>query len=284
MNKDKFKVIFWGVRGSRPVPGKDTIKFGGNTSCVELILGKKILILDAGTGICNLGDYLQQKYKNKTIEADIFISHTHWDHIQGFPFFQPAWKKNNIFNLYGRSNHTKTDIKNLLERQMEPSFFPVSFSEMRAEIKFHYFKKDKIIRPGKDITVKSLYNPHHSETSHLLRIEYDGHSCCYITDFEHSPQFENQLINFIKYTDLLIYDANFTDDEYEGKGNEPALKGWGHSTWQQGIKYARAAGVKKLIFFHHATHRKDDELARIEKKASTDYNCAAAREGMVISL
>lgn len=270
-----FQVIFWGVRGSLPVPGPDTVIFGGNTSCVQVQIGKRLFILDAGTGIFKLGQELIKR--NEQIYGDIFITHTHWDHIQGFPFFGPAFKKGNHFTLYGQS---KVDLPfiDLMKGQMMYDHFPVSLDEMGAIIDFHELQSGQILDLGDDILLKTQHINHPGGCLGY-RLEHKGRSCCYIADAEHSYPHDPSLIDFVAESDLIIYDANFTDQEYV------SYKGWGHSTWQEGIKLIKKSKGKKLILFHHANSRSDSEMLEIERDAQKHFpGCIAAREGMVISL
>jgi phosphoribosyl 1,2-cyclic phosphodiesterase len=281
-NSDLFKIKFWGVRGSRPVPGKDTLIFGGNTSCVSVEIDGTLLILDAGTGICNLATELE-KSKNK-IQTHMFITHTHWDHIQGFPFFTPAFTKGNEITLYGQNKLNNTFF-NLMKGQMAYEHFPVQLEEMAAQIDFKEVKKRDKLRINENIVVRTETN-HHPGGSISYRIEYKGkRSCCYITDNEHGSCVDNDLKAFVKGADVVIYDANFTDSEYYGEDGQFPRIGWGHSTWQEGIKLMEASDAKDLILFHHAIYRTDKELYRIEQEAKKRYGrCAAAAEGMAIEL
>ncbi|MEN6461252.1 MAG: MBL fold metallo-hydrolase [Syntrophomonas sp.] len=281
MGKADFQVTFWGVRGSRPVPGPYTLKYGGNTPCVQVQIGKRMLIMDAGTGICGLGQHLLTS--SQPVYGDVFITHTHWDHIQGFPFFSPAFKGTNCFILYGQGKLDQT-FADLMKRQMMFSYFPVSLDEMGAAINFYELSSGKVIDLKDDILVKTFPN-NHPGGGLSYRIDHKGRSCCYITDYEHSYPIDTGLINFVKGTDLLIYDSNFTDQEYAGHDPYSYNVGWGHSTWQEGIKLVKAAEARKLVLFHHANFRTDDDIDRIEQDAQKQYtNLLAAREGMIIEL
>lgn len=281
MKKSDFKIIFWGVRGSRSVPGPYTLKFGGNTPCVQILIGERLFILDAGTGICNLGMQLLQS--GSKISGDIFITHTHWDHIQGFPFFAPAFIKGNHFILYGESK-MNLDFPNLMRGQMMHPHFPVSLDKMGAKIDFREVTSGETIDLGDNITLKTIHNNHPGDCL-SYRLEHEGQACCYVTDTEHYSCIDYNLKKFIQGADVVIYDTNFTDDEYAGyEGFLPKI-GWGHSTWQEGIKLVQAAGARELILFHHATHRTDNDLENIERRAQERFqNCFAAREGMVITI
>jgi phosphoribosyl 1,2-cyclic phosphodiesterase len=275
MQKTDFQVFFWGVRGSIPVPGPDTLQYGGNTSCVQVQIGKRLLIFDAGSGIYALGRQLVKR--GLQLSGDIFITHTHWDHIQGFPFFAPAFIKGNSFRLYGQSKIDRT-FSELMHGQMVYQHFPVSLDQMGAKFEFNELDSGMEIDLGDGISLRTTLN-NHPGGGLSYRLDYDSRSCCYITDTEHYPQIDENLCQFIGNSDLVIYDAHFTNEEY------PNYVGWGHSTWQEGIKLIEAAGAKRLVLFHHANFRSDQEMEIIEQQAQThSNNCVAAREGMVISL
>lgn len=275
MKKSNFQVTFWGVRGSLPIPGPQTAKYGGNTSCVQIQISQRLIILDAGTGIYKLGQQLMKS--GKRICGDIFITHTHWDHIQGFPFFSPAFARNNHFNLYGPTK-ADMDFADLMKGQMTYQHFPVNLDSMGAEIFFHELVSGDTVDLGDNIIVRTTHN-NHPNGGLAYRFDSDGLSCSYITDTEHFACINDRLREFVQDTDLLIYDTNFTDEEYN------RFIGWGHSTWQEGIKLARAAGAKKLVLFHHDKERSDEDMDKIEKQAQEHFSdCVAAREGMVISL
>lgn len=278
---DKFTVTFWGVRGSLPVPGHLTIKYGGNTSCVQIQIGERLFIMDAGTGIHSLGQALVKE--GKAITGDIFITHTHWDHIQGFPFFAPAFIKGNCFNLYGQSK-VNLNFGDLMRGQMMYEHFPVSLEQLEADIQMYELQSGMKIDLGDEITVKCL-NSNHPGGCLCYRIEHAGRSCCYMSDTEHYPDLDQAVVEFVSGADLVIYDANYTDDEYYGKGGQPPRIGWGHSTWQEGVKLMKAAAAKRLILFHHSNFHTDADMDSIEQEARKEYpNLIAAREGMVITI
>lgn len=281
MAEKRFMVTFWGVRGSLPVPGPYTIKYGGNTSCVQIQIGERLFIMDAGTGIHSLGQALVKK--GSTINGDIFITHTHWDHIQGFPFFAPAFIKGNRFNLYGQSK-VNLNFSDLMKGQMCYEHFPVSLEQMGAEIVMHELQSGMEIDLGDGITVK-CFNSNHPGGCLCYRLDHAGRSCCYMSDTEHYQELNQDLVNFVCGADLVIYDANYTDAEYYGKEGQPPRIGWGHSTWQEGVKLMQAAGAKKLILFHHSNVHTDADMDSIEREAREQYaNLIAAREGMVIAI
>lgn len=285
MAENNFSIKFWGVRGSRPVPGPTTLDYGGNTPCVELNLADELIILDAGSGIAALGNKLFNDSKQERVKANIFFSHYHWDHIQGLPFFKPAWQKGNKLNLYGKDSECGLSLQQVLQKQMSPPFFPVPLSDMEAELNFHQIEAEEVINLGREIKVKTFAN-NHTNSALAFRIEYQNRSCCYLTDYEHLEQSKARLIDFIKESDILIYDTNFTASEYNGGSDRLNNKiGWGHSTWQKAVEYAQAASVKRLVLFHHADFRTDQDLAKIEAKAKDVWpTTIAAKEGMVLKL
>ncbi|HQI16990.1 MAG TPA: MBL fold metallo-hydrolase [Bacillota bacterium] len=275
MTVNNFTVTFWGVRGSRPVPGPGTVIYGGNTPCVEVRIGKRLIILDAGTGITNLGFKLMQE--PGPVRGDIFITHVHWDHIQGFPFFLPAFKRGNSFNIYGEGKEEIT-FEALIRRTMRFPNFPVPLENLGAAMHFKELKPGDVIDIRDGITVHTVANSH-PDGGVSYRIQYGEKSCCYVTDYEHGSDKAEGLIRLCEGTDLLIYDSYFTDAEY------PAHKGWGHSTWEEGLALQEKAGVRQLLLFHHKPERSDEEMAALESKIIGKHPMAkAAREGMVVSL
>ncbi|MGE5371504.1 MAG: MBL fold metallo-hydrolase [Solirubrobacterales bacterium] len=282
MAKQQMNIVFWGVRGSRPVPGPDTVIFGGNTACVEIRIGERLIILDAGTGICNLGSALMRRGH---VQADLFITHTHWDHIQGFPFFAPAFQSGNRFVIYGEGKMNK-NFPALMRGQMIYEHFPVSIEQMGAHFEFHEIAPGMCLDIGDGITVRT-FPGHHPGRSILYRIDHASGCCCYLIDHEHEtdPERYQALVDFTRGADVVIYDTHFTDEEYYGSETLPSRMGYGHSTWQEGVKLVEAAGAKQLVLFHHATDRTDKAMKAVEKLAKKHCpNCLAAREGMVITL
>ncbi len=281
MAENELIVTFWGVRGSLPVPGPHTVEYGGNTSCVQIQIGKRLFIMDAGTGIHGLGQQLIKQ--GQPTYGDIFITHTHWDHIQGFPFFAPAFIKGNRFNLYGQSK-VNLNFSDLMSGQMMYEHFPVSLEQMGADIQMNELQSGMKIDLGDDIRVTCL-NSNHPGGCLCYRLDYAGRSCCYMSDTEHYPDLDQAMVDFVAGADLVIYDANYTDAEYYGHNGQPPRVGWGHSTWQEGIKLVKAGAAKKLILFHHSNFHNDADMHLIEQEARAQYSdLIAAREGMVISI
>lgn len=277
MEKPEYRIKFWGVRGSRPVPGPDTLKYGGNTPCVQVQIGEKLIILDAGTGICNLGKALMKK--NGSLQGDIFFSHVHWDHIQGFPFFSPAYAKGSLFRLYGEPKNN-TGFEEQMSAFMKNPYFPIKIDSIKEQIEMYDIRPGQEVCISPDIAVKAARN-HHPDGSISYRIEHGGRSCCYVTDTEHYEEVDPILREFIRGADVVIYDANYTDEEYYGRNGQSPTKGWGHSTWREGVKLVEAAGAGRLVLFHHHTDRTDREQDEINIRAQEIYpHCVSAWEGL----
>ncbi len=273
---DPFKFIVWGARGSIPSPGPDTIKYGGNTSCLEVRCGKEIIIFDAGTGIRNLGTKL---LKEMPFHATILLSHAHWDHIQGFPFFLPAYMPGNTFDFYGEE---QLEVEEVLKRQMISPTFPITLDEMESEFSFYDLKVRGEIKIGEAQIVYDRLN--HPGNVTTFRVNYKGKSMVYATDTEHFSCLDPTLLKLAHKTDILIYDAQYTDDEYSGKDGMPRTA-WGHSTWNKAVEMAQAAKVKTLILWHHDPYHEDTKIDSIEKQAQKEFKESyAAYEGMEIDL
>lgn len=271
-----FEIKFWGVRGSIACPGPDHIVYGGNTSCIEVKAGDRRIVLDAGTGIRGLG---RSFLKDDIGHAEILLTHTHWDHINGFPFFAPAFQKARSFRIMAGHLKDEGGIRNILAAQMSNPTFPVPLNVMKSSMTFEDFEAGNSFELGPDIQIKTapLNHPGHATG---YRIEHAGKAFCYVTDTEHVPGKPNQnILGLVEGADFMIYDAMYTDDEF------PDKVGWGHSTWQEGIRLARAAGVKKLILSHHDPDHEDPVMERIAAEARKSWSSAVvAREGMRISL
>lgn len=273
MSVTDFVIKFWGVRGSRPVPGPAVLQFGGNTACVEVMIGSTRIILDAGTGICNLGKQLPGSGQ----QAYILITHTHWDHIQGFPFFMPLFVPGNRFTLYGEGKLGLSFSRQMHDLMSDPHF-PIQLDKVAAELQFREVTHGSVWYLPEDITVRAAHN-RHPNGAISYRIEQGGRAVCYLTDTEHGEELDAQLLQLARGADVVIYDAQYSDAEY------PAKRGWGHSTWREGVKLLQAAGAKRLVLFHHEPERADDELAALEQAAQSEFPaCWAAREGMIIRL
>lgn len=279
MKKTDFKVRFWGVRGSIPTPGAKTCRYGGNTPCVEIRCGKELIILDAGSGIRELGNSL---LKEMPIKATILFSHLHWDHIQGFPFFTPILIPGNKINMFAEKKLNKT-FESLMAGQMMYPHFPITLKDLTAQLTFNEIEFGDEINLG-DVIIRTSRN-NHPDGCIAFRIDYKGRSIVYATDTEHYSCVDPILSKAAKGADYIIYDSAYTDDEYSGKNGGMPRTSWGHSTWQEGVKLARAAGIKNLILFHHDPSHSDEMIARVEADARKEFpNTIAAYEGLEINI
>jgi phosphoribosyl 1,2-cyclic phosphodiesterase len=259
MEKDRVSLRCWGVRGSIPTPGAGTHRYGGNTSSVEILVGNRRLIFDAGTGIRLLGGHMSGDWSAH--HADIFLTHFHWDHIQGFPFFAPLYKPGVELRIVG-PEQDDVDIQTLFARQMGPVFFPVPFEALAATTVFRHLNEGDWEEEG--IRVRGLRVRHPSFTLGY-RIEANGTAICYVPDNElgggsyqvDGEDWPTRFRAFLEGADVLIHDAMFTNEEYRNR------VGWGHSTFEQALDLALDTGVKRLLFFHHSPERTDVALDRI---------------------
>jgi phosphoribosyl 1,2-cyclic phosphodiesterase len=270
-------IRFWGVRGSCPSPGPDTAEVGGNTSCVEVTCGETRIILDAGTGLRRLGNELA---KRGPVDATVLLSHVHWDHIQGLPFFAPLYMKSTKLRVLGGA--TTTPLRDTLRRQMSAPTFPVDLNDVPSTLTFDEIREHDRIRIG-DAEV-TLARANHPDSVFAYRVEYEGRSVVYATDTEHYACVDHRLAKLAAGADVLVYDAQYLPDEYTGEAGMSRV-GWGHSTYEAGIALARAAGVSRLVLFHHDPARDDAGVRAIEAttRALFSESCAA-REGMEFDL
>lgn len=271
------EVKFWGVRGSVAAPGPATSEVGGNTSCVEVRAGATTLVLDAGTGLRNLGDALLQQGRSN---VHLLLSHLHWDHIQGLPFFVPAYLPGTHLDVYG-----PTDLAELaatLAAQMRPPTFPVRFEDLRSSIALHRAVPGRATILGEARVLAEPLN--HPGGVLGYRIEHGGRSVVYATDTEHEPESDARLIELARGADLLIYDSMYTPEEYRGETGPPKT-GWGHSTFRDGARIAREAGVGTLVLFHHDPSRSDADVRALLQRAREEFeHVVAAREGLGFDL
>lgn len=279
MPSDGFRVKFWGVRGSLPVPGRDTSRIGGNTPCTEITDGETTILIDAGTGIRVYGNSIM---KSDIKQVTLLLSHYHWDHLQGFCFFSPLQKKEFQMDVYGEDKAYGT-VKDIVAGQMTHPYFPVTVSDLPGKVNFHSIKKDEVVKIG-NFEVKA-YRLRHPDGCLGYKISKNGRAVMYCSDYEH---FENQsdayFASEFKDIDCLIYDSSYTDEEYLGQIG-PVKKNWGHSTWQKGCSMAALSNVKLLVLFHHELNRTDEKILEIESNAKKVYpNTVAAYEGLEIEI
>lgn len=293
-------IKFWGVRGSIPVPGRGTVKYGGNTTCIEIRTDEgHLIIIDAGTGIRLLGlELMKGCFGRGEGTAHIFFTHSHWDHIQGFPFFSPAYigvkneagerieGKSNLLHLYGASD-VDDRLEATLRGQMEHFYFPVDLNYLSAKIEFHPMQT-RTVEIGKTIiTGLRLIHP-----NGVLgyRIQ-EGNTCITIaTDCEHPSDgsIDSNLLQLAEGTNLLVYDGQYTPEEYNPVAfglKVPSKIGFGHSTPEEGIRTAHESGAKKLIITHHDPLHDDDALYKMEMNARRNFpELLFSYEGLAIQL
>jgi len=283
VSESPVRIKFWGTRGSIAVPGPDTLHYGGNTSCVELRADGEIIVLDAGSGIRHLGIALQKEFQTRPINLSLLITHAHWDHIQGFPFFDPAFVPGNIIHLYGGNNVSRT-LEETLAGQMDHPSFPVHLTDMGAKMTFNDLAEGQVLQID-DVKI-STARGNHPNGVWLYRIEHAGKSIVYATDTEHYKEVDAGLLKLAQGVDVLIYDSQYTPEEYTGTAGTGGPKvGWGHSTFEEAVKLATAAKVKKLVLFHHDPLQSDAQVRAKEKRAQGIFkNALAAYEGLVIDV
>lgn len=269
-------VKFWGVRGSIPCPSPDHVMYGGNTSCIEVHLDDEHIILDAGTGLRLLGKSLLDRGINR---ATMLMTHTHWDHIIGFPFFAPAYKTGFAFDIMAGHAADDGGIQHLVSRHMSGPMFPVPLEAMNATMTFHDFEPGSTFALRGGVTVRTA-PLNHPNGATGYRLEYGDLALCYVTDTEHVPNRPDaNVVGLIEGADLVIYDCTYTDEEF------PNRIGWGHSTWQEGIRLCQAAGVKRLAVFHHDPDHDDLFMGRLEDEIRQAWPQAiVARDGMELTL
>jgi len=251
---------FWGVRGSIPTPGPRTIKIGGNTTCLSLELDGYILVFDSGTGIRRLGRYLEDAERSSW-RGSLFLTHYHWDHIQGLPFFEPAFREENRFVMYGERKKGAS-IEEILSEQMQSPYFPVSLEALSGLATFAELRSEVEIEPIPGTTLRTIRLSHPND---VLGYRFDGPkgSFCFITDHEHPTRgLSEAVVQFAQGATVLIHDAQYSPEEKRGP-----KAGWGHSSWEEAALTASEAGVNILYLTHHDPDRSDDELDNIIYRA-----------------
>jgi ribonuclease BN (tRNA processing enzyme) len=305
------KIRFWGVRGSIPCPGPDTVEYGGNTSCIELRFGEKerLIIIDAGSGIRSLGNFMMQNDLPKgPIDTSIFLTHTHWDHIMGFPFFVPIYIPNTKLKIYGPVTYEDEGLDQIVGSQLSYRYFPVKHSELAAEITYHPLKELSMdLGDGITLTTKYLNHP---KLSLGYRFEHQGKVFCTAYDTEpfrnvfptdpDDPSYDpvaaeegeiaakeenEKILRFFEGADLVVHDTQYTYQEYLD-----SKIGWGHTPFEYAINSAHKANVKKLLLFHHDPMRTDKQLSLLFEQyrsdiiKRTDLEIDVAQEGVEIEL
>jgi len=279
---------FWGTRGSLPAPGPHTQRYGGNTPCVEVRIGDRLLIIDAGSGIRELGNSLLKEFRTRSIKADILIGHTHWDHIQGLPFFTPLYMPQNKFVIHGVHGTTQS-FSEVIAAQMQHPYFPVDMKAMCSNPQIQELTGP--LHLGE--TRISYHFLNHPGITVGFRIDTNASTLCYLSDHEpygrlnaqgeFSAKEDDAVARFVQGADLLISEAQYTDEEYKFK------RSWGHSTFTDVIGLAVKAEVKQLALFHHDPDHTDEmmdkfvaECQNFIKSRGYGLRCFGAQEGMAL--
>jgi phosphoribosyl 1,2-cyclic phosphodiesterase len=300
--KNEFKIKFWGVRGSYPTPGAGTVRYGGNTSCVEITAGERTIILDAGTGIIPLGRELMKRaaQQKSNLEILLLLSHLHHDHVQGFPFFVPAYVPTTSLHIFG-PNGTPEVLKHTLDHDQSAKTFPVGLRDMSSSKKIRSVSEAQIILWDEDgiraagpnstgdenAVIIRIHKSHaHPGHTYVYRITYHGKSIVYATDTEGYAGTDRNLVNFARGADVLIHDAQYSEEHYQGTlAGFPATQGYGHSTAAMAGEVAAACSSGELILFHHEPAYSDDLVAAQEECAKKVFqNSRAAHEGLEVVL
>jgi phosphoribosyl 1,2-cyclic phosphodiesterase len=297
----EFTATFWGVRGGFPVPGKGTLEFGGNTTCLEVRAGPHLIIIDAGTGIIGLGEKLmaQQAQSNEPIVGTLLFTHGHHDHTQGLPFFLPLRQRDTVMHVFGPRVFGE-DLADMLQRLMLPPMFPVAQRALPGMRTIHNVAGEQVIviaekgelpdvydagseaaqAPPSVVKVWVYHSSNHPKGGALCyMIEYQDKRLVFATDTEGYVGSDTLLSRFVYNVDVLIHDAEYTDDEYA------RMQGYGHSTWKMAVTVGKRAQVKHLLLTHHHARHDDAFLREMEKEAQAVFPQARlAREGMTVEL
>jgi phosphoribosyl 1,2-cyclic phosphodiesterase len=269
-------VRFWGVRGSIPCPGPGTLRYGGNTSCVEVRCADQVLIFDAGTGLRPLGAALMAA--GNSADTDIFLSHCHIDHLFGLPFFLPLHAEGYRIRIWAGNLKPKSGVEDAISKLMSHPLFPIEIDIAKSNVEFRDFSAGETLNPRHGITLRTA-PLHHPGGATGYRLEFAGRSIAYITDTEMANSAEPAMLALAKDASLVIIDATYSDAEL------PSHAGWGHSSWQQCVRLANAANAQKLCLFHHDPDHDDGVMDTIAAAAEAARpGTIVAKEGLCINL
>ncbi|MDE3053848.1 MAG: MBL fold metallo-hydrolase [Gemmatimonadota bacterium] len=287
------RLQFWGTRGSIPSPGPQTVRYGGNTPSVEVrTTDGWLIILDAGTGLRELGRSLLARANGAPITGDIFLTHAHWDHIQGIPFFAPIFHRGNHFTIWGAKT-LETSIDRVVRDQMSPVVFPVTFEELDARIDFSEIAQDPETRNGFRVSAYPVRHPGGALGYRFAETAPGSPAFVYVSDnelgtggkYDTPDGWRAGLVEFVRGATVLVHDTTYTTEEYE------QYRGWGHSTYADAVGLALEAGVERLVLFHHKPERSDDELDRrvdecraMVRDRGARLDVVAAAEGMTLTV
>ncbi len=303
MGDERFTVRIWGARGSYPMPGPTTLRYGGNTTCVEVQVGGHTLIIDAGTGIINLGyDLVRRARENggQPIVATILLTHMHHDHTQGFPFFPPAYLGSSVLHIVGPRTFEQ-DLEETLNHAVLPPSFPVSLHEMPSLKTISNLRETEMVIMDPGIHAPRVVNSYHNSVElspdavrirvlksyahpksgvYIYRIEWRNASMVFASDTEGYVDTDRRIVNFARDADLLIHDCQYSQEHYSA-----SKQGWGHSTPEMACAVAKMCNTRQLVLFHHEPRYNDETIAEMEVLAQKLFPCThAAYEGMEIDL
>ncbi len=273
-----FYVRFWGVRGSLSVSDPDSIRYGGNTSCLEIRCGNRVLLFDAGSGIRELGNHLLNGGGvGGPLDVDMFLTHVHYDHVCGIPFFAPFYIPGNKFRVWSGDLEPKLKTDQIFTELMTAPLFPVPPSVFQAEFDYRPFNTGERIDLNNEISIQTA-PLNHPNGATGYRVNFAGKSICYLTDTEHrAGEIDQNIADLIEGADLAIYDAMYTDEEYKN------CVGFGHSTWRAGVELCDAAGVKTFVAFHHEPGHNDQIMDQIRHDLEEERpGSVVAQEGMIL--
>jgi phosphoribosyl 1,2-cyclic phosphodiesterase len=287
-----FRVQFWGTRGSIPSPGPTTVRYGGNTPCVEVRTSSGwLIVLDAGTGIRELGRSLIARANGAPIRGDIFLTHAHWDHIQGMPFFGPLFQQGNHFTIWGPKSLAPT-LDRVLRSQMSPVVFPVAFEQLQATIDFCEITDGRRSANGYEVRTFDVRHPGGALGYRFAEGDNSAPALVYISDnelgtgaaYDTRANWRRELVEFVRGARLFVHDTTYTAAEYDHH------RGWGHSTYEDAVELALDAGVETLVLFHHKPERTDDEVDQraaecrvIAEQRGKRLRIVAAAEGLTLT-